>query len=89
MVSSPWNYSKLEQLVALGGIIKIHNSIDESQKIYIEWKKPNLHSPMPRLKKKRTHSVWFHLYKTLEKTNYRNRKQTKGCLGIGQGKGRL
>ena len=38
MVSPPWNHSRLEQLVALGGIINIHNSIDESQNSYAEQK---------------------------------------------------
>lgn len=34
-----------------------HNSMDESQKHYAQWK--NIH--------KRLHTVWFHLYEILEK----------------------
>lgn len=50
------------------------NNIDESQKRYVEWKKP---------RHKRLHVVWFHLCELLiqAKLSYGNRDQTSGCLG--------
>lgn len=48
MVSPHWNHSRLEQLVTLGSIINMQNSIDEPQNIDPEGKKPNLYPPQNR-----------------------------------------